>query len=76
MDMSNYKMVYGKAYHLPLEHKVFWAIKHLNFDFKNAKEKRILDIYLLEEWINKAYENAKMFKERIKIWHDKRIQKR
>ena len=32
MGMSPYKMVYGKASHLPLEleHKAYWAIKQLN----------------------------------------------
>ena len=36
MGMSPYKMVYGKACHLPLalEHKDYWAIKELNYDFK------------------------------------------
>jgi hypothetical protein len=35
MGMSPYKMVYGKACHLPLEleDKDFWAVKELNRDF-------------------------------------------
>ena len=40
MGMSLYKMVYGKACHLPLEHKAFWAVRELNADPKLAGEKR------------------------------------
>ena len=78
MGMSPYKMVYGKAYHLPLklERKSYWAIKELNYEFKLAAEKRLFDISSLDEWRTQAYENAKLFKEKVKRWHAKRIQKR
>jgi hypothetical protein len=76
--MSPYKMVYRKAYHLPLEleHKAFWAVRELNRDFKLASKKRLLDLSSLDEWRNEAYENARLFKEKVNQWHDRRILKR
>ena len=78
MGMSPYKMVYGKACHFPLEfeHKAYWAVKELNRDFKLAGEKRLLDLSSLDEWRTEAYENARLFKEKVKQWHDRRILKR
>src|SRR3954464_8542430 len=78
MGMSPDKMVYGKACHFPLklEHKAFWAVRELNADPKLVGEKRLMNLTSLDEWRSEAYESAKMLKERVKKWHDKRILKR
>jgi hypothetical protein len=78
MGLSPYKMVYGKACHLTLEleHKAFLAVKELNRDFKLTGKKRLLDLSSLDDWRNKAYENARLFKEKVKQWHDKGVLKR
>ena len=62
--MSPYRLVYRKACHLPVEikYKAYWAIKALNYDYKKAAEKRLLQLNELEELREIAYENSRIYK--------------
>ncbi|XP_056859558.1 uncharacterized protein LOC130508222 [Raphanus sativus] len=78
LGTTPFNLVYGKACHLPveLEYKALWAVKLLNFDIKNAKEKRLFQLHELDEIRMDAFENSRIYKERTKAFHDKNILKR
>ncbi|KAJ9544063.1 hypothetical protein OSB04_023770 [Centaurea solstitialis] len=67
-----YRMLYGKACHLPFEfkYKALWALKKVHLDDIASGRERLISLHELEELRSLAYENSKIYKEQRKKWHD------
>ena len=53
-----------------------WAMKKLNLDWGTASNQRMNDLNMLDEFRLKAYESSALYKEKMKRYHDQRIEKR
>ncbi|MCI55237.1 hypothetical protein A2U01_0076487, partial [Trifolium medium] len=78
LGATPYQLVYGKACHLPVElaHKAFWATRHLNLDEQAAGQERLDKLNELDELRLQAYDNAAIYKEKTRRFHDKNLKRK
>ncbi|GJT42985.1 reverse transcriptase domain-containing protein [Tanacetum coccineum] len=68
-----YKLVYVKSCHLSieLEHKAYWALKHVNFDLKTAERTKKLHDSKIKNRIFNVGDRVLLFNSRLKIFSGK-----
>ncbi|RDX88705.1 hypothetical protein CR513_29669, partial [Mucuna pruriens] len=75
LGMSPYQIVFKKACHLSVEikHKAYLAVKKSNMAYDQVGMERMLQLQELEELRLEAYENSRIYKQKVKQFHDNRI---
>ncbi|XP_016168226.1 uncharacterized protein LOC107610736 [Arachis ipaensis] len=78
IGMSPFCLVYRKVCHLlvEVEHKSYWAVKECNSGLGGVGIERKLQLEELEGLRLEAYENSRLYKEKVKAVHDKHIKRR
>nr|GEU36147.1 reverse transcriptase domain-containing protein [Tanacetum cinerariifolium] len=68
-----YKLVYEKSCHLPieLEHKAYWALKHVNFDLKTVERTKKLHDSKIKNHIFNVGDQVLLFNSHLKIFPGK-----
>jgi len=56
--------------------RAYWALKFLNFDDFLISEKQRLQLLELEKMRLNAYESSKNYKQKMKIYHDRKLLKK
>ncbi|RDX73605.1 hypothetical protein CR513_46768, partial [Mucuna pruriens] len=66
LGMSPYRIVFGKTCHL-------LAVKQCNLAYDQAGEQRKFQLQELDELRLEAYENSRIYKQKVKKFHDQKI---